>query len=544
MPDFNTRLFLPFAKVDPDQRMVYGWASTPTKDLQDERVSVEAIKAALPEYLPWGNIREMHQPSAVGVCKNAEIVEGGDRDREGLYIAAKIVDDDAWIKCKEGVYKGFSIGGEKLEKVGDLVTKLKLYEISIVDRPANPECRIDYFKAVGLDQGGGVGPVGSDVRFDRREMGFMARMFAKATGQLPENYARDGFSRPAPDVVNGGNPENRRPVGFVEPQPHVLNSPSGITIPSQDHALADIPLEDRDRILLMAGKYHVFGKKSVPISGSPFSDLKDAVAALRNHLDEMKADKMVRKARNRAEKLAKVEKRPVSLAKAFRREQKFLAKRGIEKGHRRFLKTMIEVLQPTAKVAKRLTRGTLVKALEHIQGSKPRKLYKRRDLDAIEKGIIGTLSARGLLKKEESTANVNDLPDKDFAHISSGGSKDESGKTTPRSLRHLPIHDSSHVRNAAARLNQTDIPADAKAQAHRKIKARGKEFGVDVSDGDSKTDKAAKAAKKALRKNRMSAAIDELRSIQQSTPAVVVDEPVVEQPKEGLDEGNGEIFFQ
>ena len=56
-----------------------------------------------------------------------------------------------------------------------------------------------------------------------------------------------------------------------------------------------------------------------------------------------------------------------------------------------------------------------------------------------------------------STKKKNDLPDSDFAYIEPGGKKDSEGKTTPRSLRHLPINDAAHVRNALARLNQTDI---------------------------------------------------------------------------------------
>src|ERR1035437_9546134 len=39
-------------------------------------------------------------------------------------------------------------------------------------------------------------------------------------------------------------------------------------------------------------------------------------------------------------------------------------------------------------------------------------------------------------KAAASTATQNDHPDSDFAYIESGGTKDEGGKTTPRSLRH------------------------------------------------------------------------------------------------------------
>ena len=80
-----------------------------------------------------------------------------------------------------------------------------------------------------------------------------------------------------------------------------------------------------------------------------------------------------------------------------------------------------------------------------------------------------------------SSKSKNDLPDSDFAYIQPGGKKDASGKTTPRSLRHLPIPDAAHVRNALARLGQTDISPEAKKAALRKIKAAAKKFGIKVS---------------------------------------------------------------
>jgi hypothetical protein len=149
MDDFS--VFLPIEKVDAQSGMVWGYASTPSKDLQGEIVPLDAIKAALPDYMKWANIREMHTNSAVGVTKEARV------DAKGLYIGAKISDPAAWRKCVDKVYKGFSIGGSKLEKVGDVVKALSLREISLVDRPANSECSIDICKiAGGLAFGGSM----------------------------------------------------------------------------------------------------------------------------------------------------------------------------------------------------------------------------------------------------------------------------------------------------------------------------------------------------------------------------------------------------
>ncbi len=82
--------------------------------------------------------------------------------------------------------------------------------------------------------------------------------------------------------------------------------------------------------------------------------------------------------------------------------------------------------------------------------------------------------AHEVAKAEMSTGEINDLPDSAFAFIEPGGEKDDSGKTTPRSKRHFPIHDKAHADAAAARIAQGAEFGD-KAQA--KVKAAQKKFG-------------------------------------------------------------------
>jgi len=144
------RFYAPIAKVDAEQRMVWGYASTDAEDDQGETITRGALAAALGDYLKFANIREMHQMSAVGVAEEAGI------DDKGLYIGARIVDPRAWDKVTSGVYKGFSVGGKvKARAPADrnVITALSLTEISLVDRPANPEAVFDCWKAEG---GGGV----------------------------------------------------------------------------------------------------------------------------------------------------------------------------------------------------------------------------------------------------------------------------------------------------------------------------------------------------------------------------------------------------
>jgi HK97 family phage prohead protease len=138
------RFYWPIAKVDAAERMVWGYASTEAEDDQGESVTRAALAAALDDYMRFANIREMHQPSAVGVAREAEL------DDKGLHLVAKIVDDEAWHKVVEGVYKGFSIGGRVTARdaaANHVITGVDLLEISLVDRPANPEAVIELYKA-------------------------------------------------------------------------------------------------------------------------------------------------------------------------------------------------------------------------------------------------------------------------------------------------------------------------------------------------------------------------------------------------------------
>lgn len=265
----NVKFYLPFAKINQDEQTVEGWASVsavdgqPVLDLQDEIVTLDCIKDALPGYLPWSNLREMHQPSAVGVAKEAQIREGGDAEKEGLWIKGHIVDADAWLKVKTGVYKGFSIGGEKLQKVGNQIRKLRLYEISLVDRPANPQCTIDVYKALGSPGAKAVAAdAGSEPErltdIDREDVHFMARLITKLTGRskvnkaatdpdLPNIYGTDGFMRPDNPGRQDGDQQ----------QPNATPNGGGLSGAEQDHAIMSMT-NGGTGIIRMAGKYHAF----------------------------------------------------------------------------------------------------------------------------------------------------------------------------------------------------------------------------------------------------------------------------------------------
>ncbi|MBB6251720.1 HK97 family phage prohead protease [Nitrospirillum iridis] len=148
------RLFGNFTKVEEGADgtlMVEGIATTETVDGDGEVVAADAVKAALPDFLRLGTgpLREMHQPLAAGRVDAAAV--GADRRTR---ITATVVDPVAIRKVKAGVYKGFSIGGKVVARDPDdrnTITALRLTEISLVDRPANPDAVITLVKLEDTD---------------------------------------------------------------------------------------------------------------------------------------------------------------------------------------------------------------------------------------------------------------------------------------------------------------------------------------------------------------------------------------------------------
>ncbi|MEI8032773.1 MAG: HK97 family phage prohead protease [Chlorobiaceae bacterium] len=125
---------------------VWGYASSTAVDSDGETVTAEAMKAALPDYMKFGAVREMHDSKkAAGTAIEADVQEDG-----RTYFGALIVDAEAVKKVTAGVYKGFSIGGkvtDRDETNKSIIKGLKLVEVSLVDRPANPEAVLTVFKS-------------------------------------------------------------------------------------------------------------------------------------------------------------------------------------------------------------------------------------------------------------------------------------------------------------------------------------------------------------------------------------------------------------
>ena len=131
---------------------VRGLATDATLDLDGQRCDPEWLKSAMPKWMEWGNVREMHGSNAVGTAVDME------QKGAGWIVEAAVIDPLAAKKVESGVYKGFSIGikGYGLDKSvqalemapNGIINSGEIIEISLVDRPANPNAKIEVAKFV------------------------------------------------------------------------------------------------------------------------------------------------------------------------------------------------------------------------------------------------------------------------------------------------------------------------------------------------------------------------------------------------------------
>lgn len=146
---------MPISKVDKEKRQVVGYATTEDIDKQNEQVDFEASKEAFSNWT--GNIREMHEPKAVGKA----IAWEPDEEKRAIRVTAQISKgaEDTWQKVLDGTLTSFSIGGQTVNKVQQIIkddkggqknvtkiTKYRLTELSLVDNPANPAATIELVK--------------------------------------------------------------------------------------------------------------------------------------------------------------------------------------------------------------------------------------------------------------------------------------------------------------------------------------------------------------------------------------------------------------
>ncbi|MEM2971505.1 MAG: hypothetical protein QW270_03685 [Candidatus Bathyarchaeia archaeon] len=162
--------------------------------------------------------------------------------------------------------------------------------------------------------------------------------------------------------------------------------------------------------------------------------------------------------------------------------------------------------------------------------------------------VLESLGRQPSVKEAEwDTAYINDLPDSAFAVISKGGTKDEQGKTVPRTLRHLPHHkadgslDLPHLRNALARLSQTNLTPEERAEAKRHLCDHAKEAGIESEVCSEAEETLTQAQEKSLcekAKESLMAKIQELEKqvaeLKAKQCQANVSESLIQKPKEPM----------
>jgi uncharacterized protein YoxC len=142
---------MPIAKVDKERRIVSGFATLDNIDRQGDIVPSDASLKAFKTFR--GNLREMHQQIAVGKVVSFKEDKYFDPEEKkfynGVYVSAYVSKgaQDTWEKVLDGTLTGFSIGGniketedvynEDMDKSIRVIKDYELYELSLVDNPAN-----------------------------------------------------------------------------------------------------------------------------------------------------------------------------------------------------------------------------------------------------------------------------------------------------------------------------------------------------------------------------------------------------------------------
>lgn len=149
------RIYCEINKVEDNEDgtiTVTGIASSGAVDSDGETITPEAMKNAIPDYMKFGAVREMHTSSAAGTALSIDVDDVTGKTN----FSALVVDEAAIKKVRTQVYKGFSIGGKVTErdaKDKKIIKGLNLIEVSLVDRPANPDALLTMYKAASTPEG-------------------------------------------------------------------------------------------------------------------------------------------------------------------------------------------------------------------------------------------------------------------------------------------------------------------------------------------------------------------------------------------------------
>jgi hypothetical protein len=159
-------IFARITKVDAANRLVHGVMAEEKPDKSGEVFDYESSKPYVKEWsddavtkthhagqdVSYGNVRAQHNGKiAAGKLVSLDF---DDKNKE-IPIIAKIVDEQEWKKVEEGVYTGFSIGGDYVKRWADgkhIRYTARPKEVSIVDNPCMYGATFTMVKADGAEE--------------------------------------------------------------------------------------------------------------------------------------------------------------------------------------------------------------------------------------------------------------------------------------------------------------------------------------------------------------------------------------------------------
>lgn len=156
----NHEFTIPLVKIDAERRLVIGRAA---QEMPDKTNEIMDYATARPAFESWsksfedatgglskGNLRVMHTRTVAGKLVDLTF----DDDAKSINVVAKVVDDNEWQKCLDGVYTGFSMGGGYARRWDDGDLKRytpRITELSLVDMPCIPSAQFaELVKADGM----------------------------------------------------------------------------------------------------------------------------------------------------------------------------------------------------------------------------------------------------------------------------------------------------------------------------------------------------------------------------------------------------------
>lgn len=366
-------LSVPFFKVDEERRIVSGFATLDNVDRHRDIVDTDASIKAFEAFR--GNLREMHQPIAVGKVMNFREEQFFDKSTgqtyRGVFVDTYVSKgaQDTWEKVLDGTLSGFSIGGnitkvDQVQKGEDIVRVIKEYELvelSLVDSPANQLANIFAIqKADGVNT---ITGMAVDVKMDN--------IFWCETDQIA--VAKDAESS---ECVVCSTPMSN--IGWVESNDIAKNEEIGKAIDRHLEKAQPGSVKTGDFVSWNSSGGTARGKiESIKTSGS--INVPDADVTITAEEDD-----------------------PAVLIRVYRKSGNGWEPSDVRVGHKMSTLRKIDPLpEPTDKVAKQ------AEEIDHLEGGAVEmEIDKDDQVEDLEKSRVigGGLDATGAVEAEEGVA--------------------------------------------------------------------------------------------------------------------------------------------